>query len=161
MSEERLKILQVEDKEALFVGKLEGDVQDALLRVVEVHQARQQERPHLGDRGADRVPLLAEEVPEDHRRGGELVFRGEADRLGALLKEILRLARLGDAGKIAFHVGAEHRHARLREPLGHDLQRHRLAGAGCAGDEAMTIAEWEEDVFRLGARSEIHLAFFQ
>jgi hypothetical protein len=31
----------------LLVGDLEGDVDDAFLRVVEVHQPRQQQRPHL------------------------------------------------------------------------------------------------------------------
>ena len=50
----------------------------------QVHQPRQQQRPHLRDGGADRVALFAEQVPEDHR---ELVveFVGvEPDRLGAL-----------------------------------------------------------------------------
>ena len=62
------QVLEVEQQQAALVGDAEGDVEHALLGLVEVEQARQQQRPHLGDRGADRVALLAEQVPEHHRK---------------------------------------------------------------------------------------------
>ena len=52
--QQRAQVLEVEQQQALVVGDLEGDVEHALLRVVELEQARQQQRPHLGDGGADR-----------------------------------------------------------------------------------------------------------
>ena len=63
-AEHRAQVLQVEQQQALLVGDAEGDVEHALLDVVEIHQARQQQRAHLGDGGADRMALLAEQVPE-------------------------------------------------------------------------------------------------
>ena len=67
IGEERLQILQVEEQQPLLVGDPEGDVEDALLGVVEVEEAREEQRPDLRDGGADRMALLAEEVPEDDR----------------------------------------------------------------------------------------------
>jgi hypothetical protein len=63
----RLQVLEVEQRQPLLVGDAEGDVEHALLRLGQLQQARQQQRPHLGHRGAHRVALLAEEVPEHHR----------------------------------------------------------------------------------------------
>ncbi len=54
----------------MIVGELEGDVEHALLRRVEIEDARDQQRPHLGNRRADRVALPAEQIPEDHRELG-------------------------------------------------------------------------------------------
>ena len=72
---------------------------------------------------------------------------GDADFLGARLEHVGMLefvaARHADAGKIALHVGHEHRHARRGELLGDGLQRHGLAGAGRAGDQAVAVGAAE------------------
>ena len=65
MDQHRLQVVEVEQQQALLVGDPEGDVEHAFLRLVEVHQPREQQRPHFGDGGADRMALLAEQVPED------------------------------------------------------------------------------------------------
>ena len=117
IGEQRLEVLEVEEQQALLVGDLEGDVEHALLGVVEIEEAREEQRPHLGDGGADRMTLLAEQVPEDDRKRLEAVVGGEADGLGALGEEILGLAGHGEAGDVALDVGAEDRHAgRSRSP---------------------------------------------
>ena len=67
-AEHSAQILEIEEQQPLLVGDAEADVEHALLHVVEVHQARQQQRTHLGDGGADRMPLLAEQVPEHNRK---------------------------------------------------------------------------------------------
>ena len=54
-------------RQPVVVGDAEGDVEHALLHVVQIEHARQQQRPHLRDGGAHRMALLAEHVPE-HRR---------------------------------------------------------------------------------------------
>ncbi len=51
----------------------------------------------------------------------------------------MRLAGLREPGDVALDVGGEHRHAQVGEALGEDLQRHGLAGAGGAGDQAMAV----------------------
>ena len=43
----------------------------------------------------------------------------------------------------------EHRHAGAREPFGQDLQRHRLAGAGRAGDQPVAVGERKRQDFGL------------
>ena len=107
------------------------------------------------------MAFLAEQVPEDDRKGLEAILVGEADRLGALGEEVLGLAGHREAGEVALDVGAEDRNAGLREALGHDLQGHRLAGTGGAGDEPMPVGEGKLDIFRVAARTDEHLALFE
>ena len=78
--EQRAQILEVEQRQVAVVGDPEGDVEHAFLRVVELEQARQQQRPHLGDGGADRVALLAEQVPEHDRESGPAGSRRRSPR---------------------------------------------------------------------------------
>ena len=142
------QVLQVEQRQAFLVGELEGDVEGPLLRIRQAHEARQHERAHLGDRGADGVALLAEQIPEDGGHGFEAIVV-EAHLLGALEEEVLGLTRHGDAREIALDVGRENRNAGIDEAFGHDLQRHRLAGAGGAGDEAVAVGHAKEQFLAL------------
>ena len=64
MDQHGLQVVEVEKEQALLVGDVEGDGEDAFLDLVEVHQPAEQQRPHFADRGADRMALLAEQVPE-------------------------------------------------------------------------------------------------
>ena len=114
-AEHRAQVLEVEQQQPLLVGDAEGDVEHAFLHVVEVQQPRQQQRPHLGDGGADRMALLAEQIPEHHRKFVRLVV--EAQLLGALDERLLGLADRGDAGEVALDVGGEHRDAGARRSL--------------------------------------------
>ncbi len=119
--EQRAQILHVDQSQPVVVGDAEGDVEHALLHVVQVEHAREQQRPHLGDGRPHRMALLAEHVPE-HRR--ELVGLERQPHLGgALDDEILGLADLGDAGEVALDVGGEDRNTGARKSFRHDLQR--------------------------------------
>ena len=51
----------------IVIGKTETDIDDAFLHVVEFEHARDQERTHLEHIGADRMTLLAEQIPEHDR----------------------------------------------------------------------------------------------
>ena len=77
--QQRAQILQIEQQQALLVGDPKADVEDALLGLVQAQQPRQQQRPHLGYRGPDRMALLAEQIPEHGRKAAQRVV-GEADR---------------------------------------------------------------------------------
>ena len=133
------QILHVDQRQAVFIRHAECDIEDAFLHVVQIEHPRQQQRPHFRDRGADRMALLAEHVPE---HGRELVgLEIEAHLAGALEDEILGLADFGDPGQVALDVGREHRNAGARKPFRHHLQRHGLAGSGRSGDEAVPIGE--------------------
>ncbi len=144
--EHRLQIAQIEQQQILFVGDPERDREHAFLHFVEAHQPREQQRAHFGDGGADRVPLFAEQVPEDHR----IVAIGPcrvANFGGALRKRLMHLggrtARHRHAGEVALYVGDEHRDAHRRKALGEALQGHRLAGAGRTGDQPVTVRAFE------------------
>ena len=134
------QVLAVQQQQAVVIRHLEGEVEHAFLRVVEAQHARQQQRPHVGDGGANRVPLLAIDIPERDREAREL-RRGQAVLLQPGLQLGAHLAWLGDAGEIPLHIGHEHRHADGRELFGQALQGDGLAGAGGTGDEAVTVAQ--------------------
>ena len=143
MLKHRAQVLQVEQQQAVVVGDLEDDVQHAGLRFVEVEHAAEQQRAHVGHRGAHRVALLAEHVPQ-RDRAGQRRGRIEPALLQGGCHLVADMARLADAGEVALDVGHEHRHADARELLRDGLQRDRLAGAGGAGDEAVSIGERRE-----------------
>ena len=102
------EILEVEQQQAVVVGDLEDEGQHARLCIVEIEDARQQQRTEIGDRRADRMTLFAEDVPEDCRACGigRLVH---ADELEALEELGRRRAGLRDARQVAFDVGHEYR----------------------------------------------------
>ena len=132
------QVLEVVEQQTVVVGVAEGDLQDAGLRLVEVEQTREQRRPDLRDRGAQWVALLAEQVPEHHRAGGE-AEPVEAQRAGAVHEFGVRLPGPGEAGEVALDVGHEHRNPGRGEALGHHPQGHRLAGTGRARDQAVPV----------------------
>src|SRR5690606_34646979 len=94
------------------------------------------------------MALFAKQVPEDHWEFLSLVGV-EADLLGALDEEVFLPSHHGDAREISLHVGAEHRHARVGKAFGEDLQRHRLAGAGCARHQTVAIPIAQQKVLGL------------
>ena len=63
----RPQILEVEEQQAAVVGDLEDEREHAGLRVVQVEEAPQEQRPHVRDRRAHRMTLLAVDVPEGDR----------------------------------------------------------------------------------------------
>ena len=62
------QVLEVEQQQAVVVGDLEHQAEHAVLRFVQAEHAAEQQRAHVGHRGAHRVPALAVDVPE--RRPG-------------------------------------------------------------------------------------------
>ena len=140
----RPQVLQVEQQQPLVVGDPEGHVEHALLGVVELEEAGEEQRPHLRDGRADGVPLLAEEVPEDDRHPRRRVV-GQAEGLDPLLDLGALATGLAEPRQVTLHVGEEHRDALARESLGQDLQGHGLARAGGAGHEPVTVREsWQQ-----------------
>ncbi len=133
---------------------MEGDVDHPFLNLVEVEQAGQQQRPHLADRGADRVALFAEQIPELHRRR-VIAPVGHADVGSAGGKGLVhsggRVARHGEAGEVALHVGHECGDADRRQALDNALQGDGLAGSGRAGNEAVAIGALQFEQLGIGS----------
>ena len=152
----RAQIFQIEQQQTLLVGDAEGDVEHAFLHLVEVEQPRQQQRPHLRDGGADRMALLAEQIPEHHGETVGLV--GKAHILGALDEGVLGFARCGNAGQIALDVGGEHGNAGIGQAFGENLQGDGFAGAGGARDQAVAVRQLQRQIFWLGALTDKNLA---
>ena len=134
------QVLEIEQQQPVVVGDLEHQREHAGLRFVQIQDAGEEQRAEVGDGRADRMTLLAEDVPED---GGRSRVRRlvDAEQLEALAELGGRGAGLRDAGEVTLDVGHEHRNADLREPLGHHLQRDRLPGSGRTGDEAVAIGK--------------------
>ena len=137
-----LQVLEIQQGHAFFIGDTEGDIQDAFLCFRQLHQTRQQQRPHLADGCADRVALLTEQVPEQHREF--LVdVRGKADLLRAVGKGLVQLevftARLSQPGQIALHIRQVHRNPGGGKAFSHDLKRDGLARPGSPGDQPVPV----------------------
>ena len=143
VGEHGTQVLEVNEQEVLVVRDAEDNVEHALLDLGELEQAREQRGTHVGDRDAHRDALAAEHVPEAARAAlvGEAL---EAKLLDALLHVLGVLAGRAHAGDVALDVGHEDGDARLGEALGHDLERHGLARAGRAGDEAVAVGLVEQ-----------------
>ena len=94
VAQQLLQILEIKQQQALVVGETEGDREHPGLGVVEVEQAGQQDRPQLGDRGPQRMALLAQHIPELHRAGGE-GGRLQSQLFAPLAEHRLLLARGG------------------------------------------------------------------
>ena len=136
----RAQVLEIEQEEAAVVGDLEDGREHARLRLVQLEHAPEEERPHLRDRRAQRVALLAEDVPE-HHRGRAVLEALEAQRLHAFGDLRIAAARSGHAREVSLHVGHEDRDADRAEAFRKRLQRHRLARSRRAGDEAVAVGE--------------------
>ena len=134
------QVLKIEQQQAIVVGDLEDELEHAGLRVVEVEQAGEQDRPHVRDRRPHRVALLASDVPESD---GETRRRpvGDAERVEPLAQFRASDAGRGQPRKVALDVGHEHRHADAGEAFGQYLQSDGFAGAGGASDQTVAIGE--------------------
>ena len=147
--QERLKILEIEQRQPLFVGHAEGDVQDALLRLAQFQKPRQQQGAHLGHGRAHRVARFAIEVPEGDREGGIGVI-GKSDLRGAFHEGVMQLealtARRTEARQVPFHVRQEDRHPVRREAFGQDLQGHGLARPGRPGDQPVPVGIFQQQL---------------
>ena len=119
-----MQVFEIKERQTLFVGETKGDVENPLLGLGQVHQARQEKRPHLGHGGANRMPLIAEQIPE---RDWEIFICVivKADLGRALCKGFVQFeicaSRIGKAGQVALHIRQEHRHPGLGKPFGENL----------------------------------------
>ena len=156
VAEHRLEIVEIEQQQPVLVGDGEGDGQHAFLHLVQVHQPRQQQRPHLRYGGADRVALLAVQIPELH---GVVTVRPVviADLLRPCGEAVMGLAGgrsgHGEAGEIALHIGDEAGDAGGRKSFDDALQGDCLAGAGRARDQAVAVGALIVEYLRLAAAS--------
>ncbi len=84
-----LQVLEIKQRQAFFIGHAKRDVEDPLLRFGQFKQPRDQQRPHFRNRGADRMALGAEKIPEGDRKGrvGIVV---KADGAGAVAERLMQ-----------------------------------------------------------------------
>ena len=151
MREQAPQVLEVEQQQAIVVGILEGNGDDALLRVIELKQAREQLRAHLGNRRADRMTALAIEIPE-HAGSSAIGDARHADLGDALVDLLQRLAfgRSGDADtrQVTLHVCAEHRHPGGGKLFRHDLQGYGLARARRPSHQPVPVRARQQQALR-------------
>ena len=97
------------------------------------------------------MAILSEHIPE-HGRGCGIIIGAQADLVGALHEFLVQLVIFAtghaDAGKIAFHISAEDRHAGIGKALGEVLQSDGFTGAGRARDQSVAVCNLQEQVLR-------------
>ncbi len=131
----------------MVVGDLEDEREDAGLGVIQIQDAAQQERTHLGDGGADGMALFAKDIPEGDGASGE-GEAGEAELRDAVLCFWIVSAWHGDAGEVTFDVGCKDRDADAAEGFRHDLQGDSLASTRGARDQSVTVGHrWQQEEF--------------
>ena len=136
--EHRAQVLDIVNEHATLVGNAEHNVQHAVLRLVQSHQARQELRTHLADGGTHGVTLLAKNIIETNGTSLKLrIFNAELWK--ALLNEATHLSHLRNTRKVALHVSHEAGNACLTERLCHYLQRHGLTSTRGTGNESVAI----------------------
>ena len=151
IGQHRLQVAQVQQQQAFVIGVAKGDRQHAFLRIVEAHEPRQKQRPHLADRRAHGMALPPVQVPEYRRIVGIAVIADpDLLRAGHQLVGILRGrgSRHRYAGQVALHIGEEYGNAARGKTLGQRLERYRLASPGSARDQAVPVGAAQ--VQRLG-----------
>ena len=127
------QVFQINQMPAVVVGHAEHHIEQAFLGVVEVHQARQQHRPHIGNGYAQGNAGVAEHVPKPHRKALQIVFR-QPELLHALGHFAAVGTGIHQAGQIAFYIHQKHRNALLAKRFGHAAQGNGFAGTGGTGN---------------------------
>ena len=155
MDQHRLQVVEVEQQQAVLVGDIEGDGEHAFLHLVEVHQPRQQQRPHFGDRGAHRVALLPEQVPELDRKAS-IGPVGQAELGGARREQLVRLGgrrspAMARPARSPLTSATKVGTPAARQPLDDALKGDGLAGAGRAGDQPVAVGALELERLGIGA----------
>ena len=132
------QVLQVEDKQSALVGNAEHNVENAVLRLVQLEQATQQLRSHLADGGTHGMTLLAKHIIEADGTSLELRVPDTKFRQ-SFLDETAHFAHLRDAAEVALHIGHEAGYACLTEGFGHHLQRNRLTRTRGTSNQSMPV----------------------
>ena len=143
--EHRAQILQIEQQQTVVVSYTENDIQNAGLDLGQTEETAKKRRPHLGNCDSDRVTLFTENIPETGGiRFKSKVFNAEA--VDPLLQAFRRRAGNAHTGQVALDVTEEHRDAHIGERLSHDLHRNGLAGTGRAGDDAVAVCHFRQEI---------------
>ena len=89
---------------AFVVGNLEYQVEQAFLGVVQIHQAREQHRPHFGYGNAHGDARFAEYVPKAHGKALQIVCAVQTEFRHPFADLANTVPRTAYAGQIAFYV---------------------------------------------------------
>ena len=141
------QVFQVQNVPAFVVGDFEHEVQQAFLRVVQIHQTRQQQRTHFRNGHTHRNAGFAVNIPKAH--GETLQPLLAQAKLGNTFAHLAAGGtRLRDARQIAFDVNQKYGNALAAEGLRHTAQGHGFARTGRTGDQAVAVRHFALDFER-------------
>ena len=61
------EILGVQQQQSAVIGDPKDQLQDPRLGLIKAHHPGQQQRPHIRNRGSQRVPRLTKNIPQCYR----------------------------------------------------------------------------------------------
>ena len=138
------QVFQIDQMPAFIVSGFEYQVEQAFLRVVQPHQAGEQQGAHFGNGDAHGNTGFAVYIPKAHWAAFQVAFRIQPELSHALAHLALPVARVGDAGEVALHVAHKHGNALRAEAFGHFAQGNGFARAGGAGNQAVAVGHLAE-----------------
>ena len=142
----RAKIFQIEQEQPVLVRDPEHHVEDALLRVIQAEQPAEEQRPHLRNRRAHRMPVLAKDIPENDRAGfafeiGDSQLLEPAPSTFGLFPPAWLIP-----ARSPFTSAMKTGMPRALKFSASVCRRHGLARAGRAGDEAMAVRHFRQEI---------------
>ena len=138
------QVFQINQMPAFVVGGFEYQVEQAFLRVVQPHQAGEQQGPHFGNGYANGNAGFAVYIPKAYRAAFQVAFCVQPELSHALAHLALPVARVGDAGEVTLHVAHKHGDALRAEAFGHFTQGNGFARTGSTGNQAMAVGHLAE-----------------
>ena len=152
MFQHTAQVFQIQNVPAFVVGDFEHEVQQAFLRVVQIHQTRQQQRAHFRNSYPHRNAGFAVNIPKTH--GETLQPLLAQTKLGNAFAHLAAGGtRLRDARQIAFDVNQKYGNALAAEGLRHTAQSHGFTRTGRTGDQAVAVRHFALDFKCLIARA--------
>src|SRR5690606_22857353 len=139
-----LEVFQVQKGQMVLVTIAEKQCYNALLGGIEVENAGDQYGTKFGDCGFKFYPCSFADRHQFYREGFRLIVHPDGFAPGN--DEVVHFTRHGQSGKVALEIHQDYGNAFQRKLFRQDLKCFRLPGAGCPGNQTMSVEGFERNL---------------